>query len=351
MPGGDGLARRLRDWVPRWWQGGGGAPGHAADLLLWPAELAFRAGVAARNRAYDAEVLRVERATIPVISIGNIGVGGAGKTPFSAWIAARLANQGRRPALVLRGYGSDEVLVHEELNPAIPVFVGERRLEAVQKAAAAGCDVAVLDDGFQHRALARELDVVLLAADGSAGPIRLLPRGPWRESPKALRRADVVVITRKAASAATALRLEAKVAPFVASERVVRCRIAPGELVAVGGDAAAVPVRGVAERLAGRRVLAVASLADPRPFVAHLSEACVEVELAAYPDHHQFTSQEAAELARRSGGRPLVMTRKEAVKLRGLLPAGAEAWMLEQEVVIEAGSEALDDALRRAMKR
>ncbi|HEX2189501.1 MAG TPA: tetraacyldisaccharide 4'-kinase, partial [Longimicrobiaceae bacterium] len=197
-----GPGLRARAWVARWWAGEAGVAGSALDAALAPAELLFRGGVAARNLAYDRGWLRAERAPVPVVSVGNLGVGGAGKTPVAAWIAARLLARGLRPAVALRGYGDDEVQVHRELNPEVPVFAAARRVDAAREAAAAGRDVVVLDDGFQHRALARDLDVVLVSAEGWTPGRRLLPRGPWREGAAGLRRAGVLVATRKSADAA-----------------------------------------------------------------------------------------------------------------------------------------------------
>jgi tetraacyldisaccharide 4'-kinase len=318
----------------------------------------FRGAVSVRNRAYDRGLLRAEAAPIAVVSVGNLGIGGAGKTPVAAWIAARLVTWGLQPAIVLRGYGADEILVHREINPEIPVFAAARRAEAVREAAASGCDVAVLDDGFQHRAVARQLDIALVAADGWGGNRHLLPRGPWREGMAALRRADLVLVTRKAADDVVTRQIEDAIAARIGRDRIVRCRIAPGELVAVAGNWTG--ARGEGERanarvplsaLRGRQVLAIASLADPRPFAAHLEAEGAEVELEAFPDHHEFTAAEVARLVARSEGRPLVMTRKEAVKLKPLIEEQVEARMLEQRVVIESGEAALDDALERAVER
>src|SRR5690606_26022348 len=125
---GERLRQGVREWVPRWWRGEAGAAGRGLELLLWPAEILFRAGVGVRNRGYDTGLLRTVAAPIPVVSVGNIGVGGAGKTPFSAWLAGRLLEWGHRPAMVLRGYGADEILVHREINPSIAVFASPRRI-------------------------------------------------------------------------------------------------------------------------------------------------------------------------------------------------------------------------------
>lgn len=327
------------------WSGGGGAAGAALRTLLAPAEAAYGAAVRARNLGYRRGWLRGERVEVPVISIGNLAVGGAGKTPFAAWTAARLRDWGRRPAIALRGYGEDEILLHRELNPDVPVFAHRRRGEAAREAAAAGGDVVVLDDGFQHRALARDLDVVLLAVEGWTPRPRLVPRGPWREGLDALARADLIVLTRKSADAGRMAEVAAEVARAHPSPPIVRCALLPSRLTRLhGGEASSIGA------LAGRGVLAVAALAAPGPFLDHLSRAGAEVEAAAYPDHHSFTSNDAANLMARAAARTIVMTHKDAVKLRSLLPASADALVLEQSVVIERGAEALDAALRVALE-
>jgi tetraacyldisaccharide 4'-kinase len=245
----------------------------------------------------------------------------------------------------LRGYGEDEILLHRELNPDVPVFRGKRRVEAAREAVAAGCDAVVLDDGFQHRALARDLDVVLVPVEGWEPRPRLVPRGPWRETPRALGRADVIVLTRKTADAARAAEVEREVARLHPRKPIIQCALLPSRLVPLhGGEALGIGA------LAGQRVLGVAALAVPGPFIDHLREAGAEVEAATYQDHHPFTAGDAANLMARGNGRMMVMTHKDAVKLRALLPAAAEAYVLEQTVAIESGADALDAALRRALE-
>lgn len=333
----------LHEWAPRWWRGELGASGAALDLLLWPAEALFRAAVGARAAGYERGLLRSHAAEVPVLSVGNLAVGGAGKTPVAAWLARRLQEWGKRPAIVLRGYGADEVLVHGELNPTIPVLAEPRRTEGAARAVAGGADVVVLDDGFQHRRLRRDLDLVLIAAESWSHPVRLLPRGPWREPPGALRRAAAVLVTRKSADADRAAAVAAELRRIAPDAVLAVAHLAPTTLHGLHGGAVK-PL----EELSGRRVTAVASLADPRPFALQLERCGAAVELVAFPDHHDFTPAEAAELLRRAGASALVMTRKEAVKLRSLLPDGCDAWVLEQEVRIESGAAALERVLRSA---
>jgi tetraacyldisaccharide 4'-kinase len=337
--------RRPDEFAREVWAGGGGAAGTALRLALAPAEAAYGAITSARNGAYDRGWLRSERVDVPVISIGNISVGGAGKTPFAAWVARRLLEWGRRPAIALRGYGEDEILLHHELNPDVPVFRGKRRVEAAREAVAAGCDAVVLDDGFQHRALARDLDIALVPVEGWEPRPRLVPRGPWREGPRALGRADVIVLTRKTADAARAAEVEREVARMHPRKLIIQCALLPSRLVPLHGSGAL----GIGA-LAGRKVLGVAALAVPGPFIDHLRGAGAEVEGATYPDHHPFNADDAANLMARGNGRMMVMTHKDAVKLRALLPAAAEAYVLEQTVTIESRADALDAALRRALE-
>lgn len=335
--------RRPDDFARRVWAGEGGALGAALRVALAPAEAAFRGIVAARNGAYDRGWLRAEHVDLPVISVGNVAVGGAGKTPFAAWLARRLVDWGRKPAIALRGYGEDEIVLHRELNPDVPVFRGKRRADAACEALAAGRDAVVLDDAFQHRALARDLDLVLIPVEGWEPRPRVLPRGPWREGLRALARADVLVLTRKSADAARARAVAAELAAMRPGTPIVQCALLPSGLVPLHGGAGT-----ATDALAHRRVLAVAALATPEPFFDALRQAGAEVEAAAYPDHHPFSEDDVRALGARAAGRMLVMTHKDAVKLRALLPGG-DAWVLEQRVTIESGADALDVALRRAL--
>lgn len=333
----------LRRWIPRWWRGERGAAGRVLHAALAPAEAGFSAAARIRNTAYDAGLLRSAEAPIAVISVGNIGVGGAGKTPVAAWLARRLADSGRRPALVLRGYGADEVAVHRELNPAVPVYAAPKRIDGVRAAFGDRRDVAVLDDAFQHRALARDADIVLVSAESWGTQRHLLPRGPWREPPAALARADLVIVTRKSASREAAAAVAAECRADAPAVPVAIVHLAPAGLSA-GADE-----RVGEEWLHDRAVLAVASLADPQPFVRQLQELGARVELADYPDHHPFTAADVGAIARRASGRPMVCTRKEAVKLRPLLAlyegAAPSLVVLEQGVVVESGGEAIDRIL------
>src|SRR4029079_7109624 len=172
----------------------------AARTLLSPLELAYRGIVTARSELYERGLVTVKKSAVPVVSVGNVSVGGTGKTPVAAWLAHELMNGGKMPAVGLRGYGDDEPHVHARMNPRIPVIVSSDRVDGIEQAIKGGANVVVLDDGFQHRRAARDVDIVLLSADDVSETARVLPIGPYRESLSALDRATAIIITRKAAS-------------------------------------------------------------------------------------------------------------------------------------------------------
>ncbi len=340
----------------------------AARAVLLPFAGLFRAVVAGRNGLYEAGAFTVHETPIPAIAVGNVTVGGTGKTPVSAWIAGRLQAQGSRPALVLRGYGDDEPLVHRLLNPGIPVIVAPDRVRGVAEAAAMGATVAVLDDAFQHRRVRRVADVVLVSADQGLARSAMLPMGPFREPLVALRRASIVLVTRKAVAIRTADEVAAQisaVAPDVpvgivhlGLGELRRVRHAPtGELPDGAGSAGAAGERGglmdetrqLAE-LRGEAVLAVAALGEPEPFLAQLRGAGALVESAIFPDHHQFSHDDIRRiLATYPGTGSIVCTLKDAVKLGPRWPREAPAlWYVTQVAALERGASDLDAVLRRA---
>jgi tetraacyldisaccharide 4'-kinase len=312
-----------------------------ARATLIPPSWVYAAAVAARNAAYDRGWLGSHALALPSISVGNLTVGGTGKTPVSAFIAARLAELGARPAIVMRGYGGDEVLVHARLNPGIPVIVAADRVRGAEEARGQGRNVVVLDDAFQHRRARRDADIVLLAAD-RVGPARALPAGPWREPLTSLRRASMIVVTRKSASAMRALDLLAQARRFAPQAAVAIVHLSADSIVgSLSGESVALPA------IRERSVFAIAAVGDPRAFSTQLSDAGARVELAAYRDHHAYSASEAAALAGRAGRADFVIcTLKDAVKLTPLWPREAPPlWYLSQRVIVESGAEALDRIL------
>ena len=310
----------------------------------------FGRGVALRNRWYD-RTGATARVPVPVVSVGNLALGGTGKTPLVAWLAARLAARGRHPAVVSRGYGGragpgplivstgegprvdaracgDEPHQLARLLPGTLVVVGADRVEAARAAAAAGAGVILLDDGFQHRRLARDLDVVLL--DGRAPfDFGLLPAGRLREPPSALARAGVVVLTRLAErDAATAAIAEVRAAGFAGP--VVRSGHKKTGFVDAAGRPCPPPAR----------ALAFCGIADPELFRSDLKRAGVEVaRFRAYRDHHRYSGAAWAALrAEAEADRlTLVTTDKDLSRLEaaaGASLAGVPLAILRIEAVV-----------------
>ena len=308
-----------------------------ARALLAPAERAMAGAIAVRNRLYDRGTLRTHATSIPAVSVGNLTVGGTGKTPVSAWLAQRLLERGAAPAVALRGYGDDEPLVHAVLNPSVPVVVSPDRTRGVTDAAERGADIAVLDDAFQHRRVARAADIVLVAADGWSVHRRLLPSGPWREPLEALRRADLAVITSKAASETEVAAARLAITHAAPDTPIAGVTLELGDLLRFGDPGARLPLGA----LAGASVLAIAAVGNPDAFFAQLRRAGANVAARGFPDHHRFTREEVERLAAVApAGGMAVCTLKDAVKIAPLWPADAAAlWYVSQPVRVGWGAE------------
>jgi tetraacyldisaccharide 4'-kinase len=253
--------------------------------------------------------------------VGNLTVGGAGKTPFAAWVAGWYAARGRRPGILLRGYGGDEHLVHERLVPGAIVVPDPDRAAGAARARAAGAQLLVLDDAYQRLDVARDVNVALVNAESDRAAPWPLPAGPWREGWGALRRADLIVVTRRRAAAAEARRLAVRLATRWPATPVAVLHLALDRLEGMRSGRHV----GLAE-LAGKRVLAVAGIADPASFAVQVRASGAIVQLVAYQDHHAYAPGEVTRLARAAGGEGadyVVVTEKDAVKLRDRWPAAA----------------------------
>jgi tetraacyldisaccharide 4'-kinase len=327
------------DWLRTLWDGEGlGA--RFARAALTPAELLFGAIASARGSLYSSGILATHPTAVPALSVGNLTVGGTGKTPLSAYLAARLRDADAKPAIVLRGYGDDEPLVHRALNPDVPVVVSADRIVGIAKARALGCDLVVLDDAFQHRRASRVADVLLVSADRWRGDRRhLLPAGPWRERLTAASRASLAIITRKAASRERAAVVEEAVSR-AASIPTAIVHLVPGELHTMDGSVMD------ASTVHGQSVLAISAIGDPDAFAAQLTAFGATVESSAFRDHHRFTSTDARTLAEKAQRCDrVVCTLKDAVKLGPLWPGPSPLWYVSQRVVVERGEDALEAVL------
>jgi tetraacyldisaccharide 4'-kinase len=330
-----------RSWIEAVWFGNGPVPMLGRALLL-PFSALYAGIVEIRRIIYARGILTVRRSRIPVLSVGNLSVGGTGKTPFAAWIARRLEQRGAKPAIVLRGYGDDEPAVHARLNPSILVVVSPDRAQGIEQAVAAGASTAVLDDAFQHISAGRDVDIVLISVERWSERRYLLPAGPWREGVGALHRASLIVVTRKAASQASSRELTEWLRSQVPGVPVIAIALSMDRLVPVGGGASV----GLST-IARERLLAFSGIADPATFFAQLQQAGAEVTGKRFSDHHAFTKEEVAALA--AAGRDVdrvVCTLKDAVKAAPMWPdEGVSLWYVLQALNIEEGEEKLDEVL------
>lgn len=325
------------------WFGNGVLPAIGRAVLAIPSAI-FAGAVAARNALYDRGAFASHAPPIPAIAVGNLTVGGTGKTPIAAEIARRMAARGARPAILLRGVGGDEPVVHRALVPDAVVIADPDRVRGARRAQAQGADVAVLDDGFQHRRIARVADIVLVAAETASHAARMIPAGPYREPLSAVRRAALVVITRKQASD---VDVEHAIARVNDASPGVPIAVARFSLSGLRGISAREPLA----TLRGRSVLAIAGVGDPESFAAQLGNAGAQVTLATFGDHHAYTANDAARLAARVPPDGIaVCTLKDFVKLSILWPAGATPlWYASQGVHIERGDDTLDALIDRAL--
>ncbi len=290
-----------------------------------------------RARWYATGRLAAETLPRPTISVGNITFGGTGKTPFVEFLARRLRFEGWRPAILSRGYGrrsrgvvvvgegagplvsaeeggDEPVALARAAAPGVCVVVGERRGAAAARALALGADLFLLDDGFQHLAVRREVDLLLLDARDPFGGGRLPPRGRLREPLDAIARADAIVFTRtdRGLPRLDALETVARLAP---GKPVFRARLRAAAL----HDESDAPI--AAGAIAERRLLAVCGIANPSSFAASLSELGLAAEeRLEFRDHQRYGPRELARIrdaAARTGASLVVTTEKDAVKLAG----------------------------------
>jgi tetraacyldisaccharide 4'-kinase len=339
-PPSDGVSLTEQIWYGR------GITTSTARAALWPFAQAYGVAVATRGWLYDAGILRRETPALPTISVGNLTVGGTGKTPFAAWLASELAvEKGAWPAVVLRGYGTDEIAVHRRLNPNLVVIANADRAAAIRDARSRDANVVVLDDAFQHRRIRRAADIVLLSAEQLLRPRRLLPAGPWRQPLRAARMADLIVVTRKSASAAESERATNVVREVIADVPIVVAYLMPDQLRSATDDTSL-----AVDKLRGASVTAIAAIGEPSLFARQLEQLGARVSLVAHRDHHRYTDADiaaAAALVDEDGF--AVCTLKDAVKLAGRWPRRSRLWYVSQRLVVEKGAEDLKRLLERVL--
>jgi tetraacyldisaccharide 4'-kinase len=308
------------------------------SLSLQPLAWVFSMGVAARRWAYRRGVLRSQRIGVPVIVVGNITVGGTGKTPLVGWLVGRLKAEGFRPAIASRGYGGrpqaspasvtvdsaaeqvgDEPLLLSRLT-GVPVAVCPDRVAAARQLVAGGADVIVADDGLQHYALARDFEIVVIDGVRRLGNDRMLPAGPLREPAERLREADLVMVNGGATGAGE-----------------LGFTLRHGDAVALQGDS-----RRSLYDFAGLDAWVVAGIGHPERFLAELRNSGLRPNAVNVPDHGRV---DLGSIRARSDW-PILMTAKDAVKYEH--DNCPDAWYVPVEVEMPVHVEAAVMAKVRA---
>jgi len=300
--------------LTRLWYGEGAGAAPLLRGLSW----IYGAVVRLRSRAYAAHWLKSQRAGKPVIVVGNLTVGGTGKTPLVAWLAERLAQRGLRVGIVSRGYGrsfdephlvepdsswrevGDEPLLLRRRTGCL-TMVGRERVAAARALVAHGVDVIIADDGLQHLRLSRDCEIVVIDGSRGFGNGRLLPAGPLREPASRLLRADVTVVNGQ-------LEHRSLQQERATAAALVTMAMAAGNACRVDGGALQQPL----ESFRGQRAHAVAGIGNPSRFFRDLRERGIEIIEHPFADHHPFVERdlEFGDLL------PVLMTEKDAVKCR-----------------------------------
>jgi len=325
----------VQSWFNRIWYGRASPP-----WWLLPLSSLYGAAVGSRRYLYSKGLRRSIRVPVPVVVVGNLSVGGTGKTPLVCWLASHLAERGFKPGVVTRGHGgasgiariidasADPDAVGDEpvllvRRSGAPVAVGRDRPAAAQLLVNAGCDVVVSDDGLQHYALARDCEIVVIDGERRFGNGSLLPAGPLREPEGRLAEADAVVLNggRTPLDGTFSMRLD------------------PGSASSVTGGA----VKALA-KFAGHTVHAVAGIGNPQRFFDMLRAHGIDVVAHPLPDHARLR---AADIS--FGDQcPVLMTEKDAVKCLGI--GGPNHWYVPVTASFAEGeSKVLLDIVTRAM--
>ncbi|HQR11199.1 MAG TPA: tetraacyldisaccharide 4'-kinase [Casimicrobiaceae bacterium] len=313
----------------------------ALAALLWPLSLPYRAATAARRALFATGILRPQTLPVPVVVIGNLNVGGVGKTPLTRALAEALAQRGHRPGIVSRGYGGSNSLpraVAPDDDPAVvgdeppihvesgfPVWIAHARADAARGLVDAHpeCDVIISDDGLQHYALARAMEIAVVDASREFGNGLMLPAGPLREPVSRLRDVDAVVrlVAREPAEPSPP---SDGVRHFLMTHRPLPWRnLRRPELEA---DPAS---------WQGREVHAVSGIGNPQRFFDMVAALGIGASCHAFPDHHVFAAEEIAF----PGASAILMTQKDAVKCAGI--ADERCWYLPLRAIIDPALVAL----------
>jgi tetraacyldisaccharide 4'-kinase len=325
----------MEKWFQHQWMGLSGW-----HILLIPLSLLFGVLSGLRRYCYRAGLFRSEKLPVPVVVVGNISVGGTGKTPLVIWLVNKLKQAGYNPAIISRGYGSivtqplsvnfksdpcqvgdEPVLLSRRCN--CPVWVGPNRVETAQALLAEHpqCDVIVSDDGLQHYALQRDFEIAVVDSTRGFGNGRLLPAGPLRESISRLKTVDAVVYNG-----------DTRPQEYVNPESFIM-QLESDDFHNLNHP----ETKAAIAEFKGRRVCAIAGIGNPQRFFQQLSQAGLQFESRSFPDHHNFQAEDL----QIGNADVILMTEKDAVKCIAF--AKPDWWYLPVNAVIT------DALLKRVM--
>jgi tetraacyldisaccharide 4'-kinase len=315
-------------------------------------ETYYTVAVLGGNSLYDRQILSIHRFPIPVISVGNLTLGGTGKSPMVAWLCRYFLERNKHPGLVSRGYkgkaneGNDEFMEMSHRFPSVPHLQRKDRASAIQELLQTkSVDLIILDDAFQHRRVERNVDLVLLDATAPFGFGHVFPRGTLREPLHGLRRADIVLLTR------SDLVDEAERQKIRWQVLTINPNIVWGETVHVPTSLvsmeffAAEPI----ESMSGQSALAFCGIGNPAAFRKTLERCNVHVkQLIPFPDHYHYTVRDADMLVRTAqelGVELILCTMKDLVKLNSPAFAGLPFRAVSIEIQFTAGESAVSERL------
>jgi tetraacyldisaccharide 4'-kinase len=340
-------------------------------ILLFVLALPYRAWVGVRNFLYDSGILISKKLPCPVVSIGNITVGGTGKTPTAMMLARMLKEENYKPAILSRGYGrkhgndvqivsdgrsllkkhheaGDEPFLMAGMLPEIPVIVGSRRYDTGRMAIEElGANILILDDGFQHRLLHRDLDILLMNTARPLGNGCLLPAGSLREPVTALKRADIILLTGSSPEENRRGEPPAPLEPFLRGfPNLFYSYHKP--LAIVSGKEELLPL----DWLKGKNIYAFAGIGTPQSFRRTIESlgACL-TGFFTFPDHHVFTAEDIVAIRKEAEelqAAIILTTEKDGVRLRDFPDFLKEVFLLRIEMtIIDRG----DDFRRLIMQK
>lgn len=326
--------------------------GRLLSLGVYPLAMAYSGGVTVRRKLYSSKLRPTRKLPCRVLSVGNLTMGGSGKTPAVISIAGTLAGNGVKTAVISRGYkgeytsraaivsdgesifmgpreAGDEPCMIAETLPSVPVIVGRDRYSAGMLAwEEFGVRAVVLDDGYQQLGLVKDLNILVVNSKSTRGELRLFPLGALREPLSQVSRADVILYTKCDGAG------EPPLLPATGVEKPVFYSRYRTKGLRKIGDRSLIPPGNAT----GKRILAFCGIADPASFLSSLKEMGLAIaDFITYPDHYRYTPADLAELTNKSntaGAEMIITTEKDAVKIREYLPENHPFWAMNVELDI-----------------